>query len=207
MGKDIISRPYGTLPPLDHDPTLSSYIDSFNLPPLDSSLSDTSWDLDIPPIPVYNHTKHLGSPSRPLPWSNHFNCNIPQSPPAWKSIPLLLSATTQLDAVILTTTDTFRRHGLRQTTAPFPSISSLLRAGKPPDAKSCSISDAAAAQVRRSPLQSLLPRVGFLYVLSHLLRWYICRTKDSYEQLPVFIRPTKLQMSVPHPAWIDVIVW
>ncbi|RSL94631.1 hypothetical protein CEP52_012519 [Fusarium oligoseptatum] len=197
---------YGTLPSLEYDPSLSSYTD-FDLPPLDSSLSDTSWDLDIPPTPVYNYTQPLGSPSRPLPWSNHFNINTPQSPPAWKSIPLLLSATTQLDVVILTTTDTFRRHGLRQTTAPFPSISSLFRAGKPPDAQSCSISDAAAAQVQRSPLQSLLPRVGFLFILSHLLRWYICRTKESYEQLPAFIRPTKLQTSVPHPAWIDVIIW
>ncbi|RSL52694.1 hypothetical protein CEP54_010783 [Fusarium duplospermum] len=197
---------YGTLPSLEYDPSLS-YTD-FDLPPLDSSLSDTSWDLDIPPTPVYNnYTQPLGSPSRPLPWSNHFNFDIPQSPPAWKSIPLLLSGTTQLDVVILTTTDTFRRHGLRQTTAPFPSISSLFRAGKPPDAQSCSISDAAAAQVQRSPLQSLLPRVGFLFVLSHLLRWYICRTKESYEQLPAFIRPTKLQTSVPHPAWIDVIIW
>ncbi|KAF4989652.1 hypothetical protein FDECE_14644 [Fusarium decemcellulare] len=210
LNEDEAFSQYGTLPSLDYDPSLGSYAESsFDIPPLDSSLSDTSWDLDIPPTP-YNYSQlPLGSPSRPLPWANYFNLDtLPSTPPpAWKSIPLLLSATTQLDVVILTTTDTFRRHGLRQTSAPFPSISSLLSPGKPPDPESCSISDAAAAQVHRSPLQEILSRVGFLYVLSHLLRWYICRTKESYEQLPAFIKPTKLQMSVPHPAWIDVIIW
>ncbi|KAF4460168.1 bzip transcription factor [Fusarium albosuccineum] len=210
LNEDEAFSQYGTLPSLHYDPSLSSYAESsFDMPPLDSSLSDTSWDLDIPPTP-YNYSQlPLGSPSRPLPWAHYFNLDtLPSTPPpAWKSIPLLLSATTQLDVVILTTTDTFRRHGLRQTSAPFPSISSLLRPGKSPDPESCSISDAAAAQVNRSPLQEILSRVGFLYVLSHLLRWYICRTKVSYEQLPAFIKPTKLQTSVPHPAWIDVIIW
>ncbi|KAM5342321.1 hypothetical protein ACJ41O_013287 [Fusarium nematophilum] len=203
------SKEEGAIQPyaLEYDTTTLA----LDMPPLDSSLSDTSWDLDVP-SPYSFSQLPLGEPSTPLPWSNHFNLldSIPSpNPPAWKSIPLLLSATTQLDVVILTTTDTFRRHGLRQTSpqAPFPSISSLLSPGRTPDAESCSISDAAAAQVNRSPVQEVLSRVGFLYVLSHLLRWYICRTRESYEQLPAFIRPTKLQMSVPHPAWIDVIIW
>ncbi|KAJ4256797.1 hypothetical protein NW762_008893 [Fusarium torreyae] len=189
---------------VDYNTSLASYTDStFDIPPLDSSLSDTSWDLDIPSTPPYT----LLSPSAPLPWSSHFTIPSPNPSPPWKSIPLLLSATTQLDLVILTTTDTLRRHGLRNTTNPFPSISSLLNPPGPPSSESCSISDAAAAQVRRSPLQDVLSRVGFLFVLSHLLRWYICRTEESYEQLPAFIRPTKMQLSIPHPAWIDVIIW
>ncbi|KAK7420535.1 hypothetical protein QQX98_002734 [Neonectria punicea] len=160
--------------------------------------------------PTFNHHAFFSPPppSRPLAWTGHFTLdkfNSPSATTEWTSIPPLLAPTTQLDQVILDTTETLRLHAPRRSSTPFPSISSLLNptAATP----SCDISAAAAAQVGRSPVASLLARVGFMYMLSHLLRWYICRTKESYDQLPRCIRPTLLQRTVPHPPWIDVIVW
>ncbi|CAK7217021.1 hypothetical protein SCUCBS95973_003010 [Sporothrix curviconia] len=46
-----------------------------------------------------------------------------------------------------------------------------------------------------------------LYKLSFLLRWFVCRTRQSYETLPDFLKPTHLQQTVPHPAWVDAITW
>ncbi|KAH7134595.1 hypothetical protein B0J13DRAFT_625809 [Dactylonectria estremocensis] len=173
--------------------------------------------------PLLDPTWHLPSPSlsRPLPWTGHFTLDKFDSPftnlaPAeWQSIPLLTSATTQLDQVILSTTETLRRGGFRapQGNKSFPSISSLLNPASATESASstsdgtCSISAAAAAQVGRSPVASALARVGFMYYLSHILRWYVCRTKETYDLLPPCIRPTLLQRQVVHPAWIDAILW
>ncbi|KAH7146292.1 hypothetical protein EDB81DRAFT_486998 [Dactylonectria macrodidyma] len=176
------------------------------------TLLDPTWQLPSPSL------------SRPLPWAGHFTLDKFDSPftnlatAEWQSIPLLTSATTQLDQVILSTTETLRRNGSRGFRAPhskesFPSISSLLNPASGAESGgggaggTCSISAAAAAQVGRSPVASALARVGFMYYLSHVLRWYVCRTKESYDLLPPCIRPTLLQRSIVHPAWIDVIVW
>ncbi|KAK7416233.1 hypothetical protein QQZ08_012084 [Neonectria magnoliae] len=214
----LVSRPKSQSPSLaamafDQLPFTTDFSNSYyppdfinaNLPdptwPLDSSLAHQALFQSQPPPPS-------PSPSRPLPWTGHFaldRFNPPSATTEWTSIPPLLAPTTQLDQVILDTTETLRLHTPRRASTHFPSISSLLN---PTTAQpSCDISAAAAAQVGRSPVASLLARVGFMYVLSHLLRWYVCRTKESYDQLPHFIRPTLLQRTVPHPPWIDVIVW
>lgn len=133
--------------------------------------------------------------------------------PIWQGLPLNLPPSTQLDHVILDTTVAFRdisqsgRHHDEMSASRFPSISSLLNRQAKEVKKLYPVSNAAAAQVWRSPIDSFPCRVGFMYMLSHLLRWYICRTQESYEKLPTCIRPTFLQRTIPHPAWIDVIVW
>lgn len=195
------------------------------------NLLDSTWPSGSGPMspqPIFPRSLSPGPPSRPLPWTGHFNLDRFDPPftttasAEWKLIPPLIAATTQLDQVILGTTETLRLRGFKppRKESQFPSISSLLNpAAQDPSSSSsssssskdddepCSISTAAAAQVGRSPVASLLARVGFMYVLSHLLRWYICRTKESYDRLPAFIRPTLLQRTIPHPPWIDVIVW
>lgn len=206
-------------------PSFDTDFDSFYQPTsvdfagINVNLLDPTWDLpstsSLSHQILFQEHPSPGPPSRPLPWTGYFildNFDSPFTTPQtaeWKSMPPLTDATTQLDQVILTTTQTLRSRGFRAAhkESPFPSISSLLNPAGLDKSGSCSISTAAAAQVGRSPVASLLARVGFMYFLSHLLRWYICRTKESYDQLPSCIQPTLLQRTVPHPPWIDVIVW
>lgn len=38
-------------------------------------------------------------------------------------------------------------------------------------------------------------------------QWIITPTKQNYEAMPEYLRPLEVQLTIPHPAWIDVIVW
>jgi hypothetical protein len=133
--------------------------------------------------------------------------------PIWQQISLHTAATSELDQVIIDTTEAGRQWALKSgqqhgelSQPAFPSISSLLNPSSG-DKKSRPISCAVAAQVWRSPLTTLTGRIAFMYILSHLVRWFVCRTKKTYDQLPDFIKPTKLQQTIPHPAWIDTVIW
>ncbi|CAK7200862.1 hypothetical protein SEUCBS139899_003561 [Sporothrix eucalyptigena] len=61
--------------------------------------------------------------------------------------------------------------------------------------------------VWKSPLKHLTGRLAFLYKLALFLRWCLCPTKENYDALPEFMKPTMLQRRVPHPAWVDMIIW
>ncbi|KAF2264446.1 hypothetical protein CC78DRAFT_580519 [Lojkania enalia] len=37
--------------------------------------------------------------------------------------------------------------------------------------------------------------------------WQVLRTKQSFEQMPEWLRPEPLQLERPHPCWIDRIPW
>ncbi|KAF4472938.1 bzip transcription factor [Fusarium albosuccineum] len=131
--------------------------------------------------------------------------------PEWQILPLYLPSTTKLDEVIITTTAAWRSRSLQHdelNKTVFPSISSLLdRPNHVDQGLPSSFSETVAAQVWRSPLKGLAERIGFMYTLSHLIRWLVCRSKDTYEKMPAFLRPTKLQRTVPHAAWISTIPW
>lgn len=129
--------------------------------------------------------------------------------PEWQMMPLYIPATTKLDEVIIGTAAAWRArlHKDEELEKPiFPSISSLLnRPSNVEQGLPGTFSETVAAQVWRSPIKTLAERIGFMYKLSHLIRWLVCRTKDTYEKMPAFLRPTKLQRTVPHAAWISIV--
>ncbi|KAF4996143.1 hypothetical protein FDECE_12568 [Fusarium decemcellulare] len=131
--------------------------------------------------------------------------------PEWQVLPLFLPPTTKLDEVIITTAAAWRSRSLQHdelNKTVFPSISSLLdRPNHVDQGLPSSFSETVAAQVWRSPLKGLAERIGFMYTLSHLIRWLVCRSKDTYDKMPAYLRPTKLQRTVPHAAWISTIPW
>ncbi|OAA57979.1 hypothetical protein SPI_06864 [Niveomyces insectorum RCEF 264] len=130
----------------------------------------------------------------------------------WHVVPLHLAPTTDLDKLIIETTQSGRRlhqqSGAAELShAQFPSISSLLNPNLGDDGSRPLTSALALHVVQRSQTKSATTRIALMYILSHLLRWLVCRNKQSYDKLPGFLRPTRLQCTVPHPAWIDVVTW
>ncbi|KAG9254865.1 uncharacterized protein F5Z01DRAFT_99330 [Emericellopsis atlantica] len=137
--------------------------------------------------------------------------------------------TNRLDRFITGTVEAWRgRLSSRQSAelsaaSQFPNVSALLehppgaRLRAPPvsdsDSDSMSgisgqpLSSAASAHIHGSPLQPLVERLGMLYCLSHLVRWLVCLSRETYDRMPAFMRPTSLQRAVPHPAWVDLVLF
>lgn len=132
--------------------------------------------------------------------------------PDWQVVPLHLPPETDLDRFIIEMTNSGRR--LQQQTgaaelsqAQFPSISSLINPNLGDDGTRPLTFALAAHVVRNSTVKSITTRIALMYLLSHLLRWLVCRNRQTYEKLPDFLKPTHLQRTVPHPAWVDAITW
>ena len=56
-------------------------------------------------------------------------------------------------------------------------------------------------------LSNLPERVAALYLTYAILRWQVAPTQENYDRLPEWIRPTPMQLSVPHPVWVDYLPW
>ncbi|KFZ03729.1 hypothetical protein V502_10712 [Pseudogymnoascus sp. VKM F-4520 (FW-2644)] len=53
----------------------------------------------------------------------------------------------------------------------------------------------------------LQEQLGFFYIMYSTMRWQIAPTDETFESLPLWLRPTVFQVVVPHAAWIDNIPW
>jgi hypothetical protein len=56
-------------------------------------------------------------------------------------------------------------------------------------------------------ITSSAARVAVMYNICLYLRWLLSPTKLNYNTLPVHLRPTVLQMTTPHPMWLDIMPW
>ncbi|KAL9106556.1 MAG: hypothetical protein Q9187_008545, partial [Circinaria calcarea] len=56
-------------------------------------------------------------------------------------------------------------------------------------------------------LSSLPEQVASLYAMHVVLRWQVAPTRENYDRLPEWMRPTPLQFSTPHSAWLDYLPW
>lgn len=136
----------------------------------------------------------------------------------WSVAPLQLAPTNRMDHFIMSTVKALRNQLLSTqqqadlTASSFPNISSFvdshpkgdpateLPAGRP-------LSSLVAAYVFQSPVRSFVERLAVMYHLSHFVRWLVCRTKETYDIMPPCLRPSLLQRTVPHPAWVDFVLF
>ncbi|KAH7083506.1 hypothetical protein BKA63DRAFT_154158 [Paraphoma chrysanthemicola] len=57
------------------------------------------------------------------------------------------------------------------------------------------------------PNIALPEKMGMFYKMHLTIRWQISPTPETYNQMPLWLRPTVTQITVPHAAWIDNIPW
>ncbi|KAJ5378263.1 Polyketide synthase enoylreductase [Penicillium cataractarum] len=50
-------------------------------------------------------------------------------------------------------------------------------------------------------------KMAFMYLMHLTTRWQISPSDESYVRIPKWLRPTAMQITTPHAAWIDNIPW
>jgi hypothetical protein len=56
-------------------------------------------------------------------------------------------------------------------------------------------------------LKSKVYEFASVWTLFNLLRWRMCQSEDTFAAIPHFLRPTALQLAIPHAAFIDTYPW
>ncbi|KIV98704.1 uncharacterized protein PV09_09531 [Verruconis gallopava] len=154
------------------------------------------------------------------------HCEIPEladgdstslsSCPVWCTTPKHIAPTCRLDQVVADLIQSRRSYELTGGNIPefqerpFPSIPSLLNPIKEADRSPVTSSIVTnIIRVMTVPaVESNLPeQIAILYFMSSVIRWQISPTEANYNSMPAWLRPTPSQIAVPHPIWLDLIVW
>ncbi|CRL29856.1 Protein of unknown function DUF3425 [Penicillium camemberti] len=75
------------------------------------------------------------------------------------------------------------------------------------DSTSHAISRVMAEVLTTFPHVNLPEKLAFMYLMHLTTRWQVSPNDGSYARMPVWLRPTVTQITVPHAAWIDNIPW
>lgn len=143
----------------------------------------------------------------------------------WSMLPKNGAPTCPLDHILLNFLQARQRENANNPSSPtyvspaYPSVSSLLnpsncdsvhsspnsnRSGKPIDP----LSHLMTSIISKFPAISALPeQAGVLFGMFLFMRWQIAPTADNFDRVPSWLRPTHLQLSHAHPAWMDHLFW
>ncbi|OAP57556.1 hypothetical protein AYL99_08294 [Fonsecaea erecta] len=131
---------------------------------------------------------------------------------SWSVLPKNSPPTCPLDSLLLKFLQSRQREPVGganalPTTPSYPSVSSLLN----PSAPRRSIDELSQLMtdiISKFPNISELPdQVATLFIMFTQMRWQIHPTKENYERVPEWFRPTPAQIFHAHPAWMDHIPW
>lgn len=132
--------------------------------------------------------------------------------PPYARLPQTISPTCSLDQLLLDCLAERRQAAARGATSStligpaYPSISSLLNPDRA--AQAHPLSQVFTNILTKFPNLSNLPeQVAVLYIMFLLMRWHVAPTQENFDRVPEWIRPTKSQVEIPHPAWIDYLPW
>ena len=149
------------------------------------------------------HPRPLVSSKRP---DTHHACQTER--PMWANPPLHYERTCTVDDILLKFLKD-RRDLLAQGQPrsevigpPYPSVASLLNKEVP--TQSHPLSDIFTAIIHTFPNLNRLPeQLAIVYLMFLNMRWQVEPTKENYDRLLPFTRPVPLQLTTPHPAWMD----
>ncbi|KIW00573.1 uncharacterized protein PV09_07927 [Verruconis gallopava] len=135
-----------------------------------------------------------------------------QSLPTWRRLPIHTPPDSKIEAVMLGLTKSCGQHvqnssHIEELSEPtFPSVASLLN----PETKNAKkpVSSAIGNHGKMTmKCPRLAERVALMYLMCNYVRWLVLPSKQTYESMPQFLRPTEAQLSIPHPIWIDLVPW
>ncbi|CAK7212288.1 hypothetical protein SBRCBS47491_001412 [Sporothrix bragantina] len=116
------------------------------------------------------------------------------------------SSSTMTNSTSTASSSSAAPHSDEFTHANFPSVNSLLNPVLyEPDKP---IASTIARHVAGTIMLYTTPeKTALLYMMCIYIRWLIAPTREHYDSIPEFFRPTAAQLAVPHPFWIDTLGW
>lgn len=204
-GSDTASGGQG-FHPYDNSPT--QLHDSMR-PPSTEQRPDSSQYHSIPQtVTTQTRSYHPHPAASPYRSDAPYALQPQQDRPLWATPTLLQERTCTMDEILLRFLK--ERRGLlaqgrprsEVVGPPYPSVASLLnkedhRSGHP-------LSEIFTAIIRTFPNLNRLPeQLGTVYLMFLNMRWQVEPTQENYDRLLPFARPVPLQLTVPHPAWMD----
>jgi hypothetical protein len=137
----------------------------------------------------------------------HAASSLPMSipappPPVWARIPLYYTSTNPVDILLKDAMDTQWASGLPLPTNPDYSV---LFAPIKPQSKTQLLNDALVKAIRLCACDTIAAEAALLYISHIMWSWYIWPSPASYARLPVYMRPVRRQLEIPHPHWSDTV--
>lgn len=162
---------------------------------------------------VASHTQEITSPVRRSAYPVLAPSLSEQLQGPWTALPKNIPPTCPLDGLLLNFLHS-RQRAPSQDGSPtnpllspsYPSVNSLLN---PSGAHRLDpLSQLMTDIISKFPNISGLPeQTGTLFLMFINMRWHLNPTKENYECLPEWYRPTPTQVFTPHAAWVDHIPW
>jgi hypothetical protein len=129
--------------------------------------------------------------------------SIPAVPLAfWARTPLYYTSPNPLDRLIKEAMEAQWASGLPLPTDP---DYSALFAPRKPQSMTQSLNDALVKAIRLCAFESIAAQAAMLYISHVFWGWLIWPSPASYARLPVYMRPVRRQLEIPHPSWSDAV--
>ncbi|KAF2735569.1 hypothetical protein EJ04DRAFT_576053 [Polyplosphaeria fusca] len=130
----------------------------------------------------------------------------------FEAVPLNTSPTTMSDQILQTFVESrweayaFQTAGRVESYPDKPDLSALFdgRPNRRVDDTSAVVGDIVRSYTE---IDTLPKQVAVHFCMSTLMKWQVLRTKQSFEQMPCWLRPEAAQLQKPHASWIDRIPW
>ncbi|KIV81942.1 hypothetical protein PV11_04089 [Exophiala sideris] len=141
--------------------------------------------------------------------SEHLRSLSPNNGPrVWEVYPVALPPVTRLDHIMYhfrTRSLAFLQDPMKEIAqTSFPSVVSLLNGRFTEDTPVASIVGEHGPWMQ---ITSSAARTAVMYNICLYLRWLLSRSESTYLALPTHLRPTVMQLTTPHPMWVDIMPW
>lgn len=123
-------------------------------------------------------------------------------PPVWARVPLYFTSNNPLDLLLR---DCMETHWASDDPLPGEPDFGALFAPRLPPSKTDLLNDALVTCIRLCACESIVTEAALFYTSHALWRWFIYPSPATYARLPVYMRPVRRQLEIPHPQWTNAV--
>jgi hypothetical protein len=146
------------------------------------------------------NSQQNSQPAQNMQQIRQFSMSQPPSLPAWAHVPCFLPPSSHIDALLQSALAAHRAAILvRQLDPPYPDYSALLDLTISTDISPlCAVITRA---IRSAGFKNLAIQAAIMYTTHALMQWQANPLPETYERVPVWLRPGPEALRCPHALW------